>query len=125
MHTATRAAGVLAGLTLTFGSLGAVAPAVAADAPEKAPCAQQQTQVDRAEDALTRLTAVFERKQAKVEKAKDRAAAADTAQERNAARKALRTAKAEKAEAKEAKGAQQQRLAKAQERLEECQAAQA
>ena len=50
--------------------------------------------------------------------------AADTAAERNAARKALREAKAGHARAEAARTAQQQRLTKAVQRLEKCQAAQ-
>lgn len=123
MHTATRIAGIAAGLTLTLGTLSTGAAAYAVDG-EPAACAQQQAQVDRAEDALARVTAVFENKQAKVTKAKQRAAAADTAQERNAARKALQRAKNVRDDAKDDKRAQQQRLAKAQERLADCQAAQ-
>lgn len=126
MRTATRVAGIVAGLSLSLGSLGVVAPSYADEPGDTPPvaCAEQQAQVDRAAAALVRLTAVFERQQAKVRKARDRAETADTAQERNAARKALRTYKAQRDVAGKAKTAQQQRLARATGRLADCQAAQ-
>lgn len=124
MHTSTRFAGVAAGITMAFGSIAVVTPAVATAPAKPAACTQQQKQVDRAESALARVTAVFERQQAKVKKAKHRATAADTAHQRNAARKALRKAKHDKTEAAKTKRAQQQRLAKAEDRLETCQAEQ-
>ena len=123
MHTATRIAGIAAGITLTLGTLSTGGAAYAVDH-KPAACAQQQAQVDKAEGALARVTAVFENKQTKVKKAKQRAAAADTAQERTAARKALQRAKNVRDEAKGDKKAQQQRLTRAQARLADCQAAQ-
>ena len=50
MQTATRIAGIVAGVTLTLGTLTTGGAAYAADQ-QPAACAQQQTQVDRAEDA--------------------------------------------------------------------------
>jgi hypothetical protein len=124
MNTTTRIAGIAAGITLTLGSVVATAPSYAADHTGSTPaaCAQQQKQVDKAEDALARVTAVFEHQQAKVAKAKHRSATADSAHERNAARHALQGAKHDRNDAKAAKKAQQQRLAKAQARLAACQA---
>ncbi len=124
--TSTRVAGIVAGLALSVGALGAPALASAGEPAgnEPAACAKEQSHLDKAEAALARLTAVFEHQQEKVKKAKKHAAQADTAQERNRARKALREAKAARDDAKETKRAQQQRVAKAQERLEACQAEQ-
>lgn len=124
MRTANRIAGIAAGVTLTLGSLGTIGGIAPSDAADQQPaaCAQQQTQVDKAEAALARLTAVFEQQQTKVKKAKHRAEAADTAQERNAAKHALQRAKHDRDEAKANKKAQQQRVAKAQARLASCQA---
>ena len=125
MKTTTRVAGLVAGLTLTIGSVASVPASYAAEGgTAPAPCAQQQTQLDRAEDALVRVTAVFQRQQAKVAKAKHRAEAADTAQERNRARRALAEARHDRDRAAKAKVAQQQRVARAQDRLDTCTAAQ-
>ncbi|WP_148616383.1 hypothetical protein [Nocardioides rubriscoriae] len=127
MHTATRVAGVVAGLTMTFASLGAVPASYADEAagdPAAAPCADQQAQVDRAEDALARVTAVFAKQQARVKKAKDDVEAADTPREEKRAERALAKAKDARAEAKQTKRAQQQRVARAQARLDACQAEQ-
>ncbi len=125
MRTPTRVAGVVAGLSLSLGVLAASPPS--AEEPAETPpvaCAEQLAQVDRAEDALARLTAVFEKQATRVEEATELVAAADNAAERNAARKALREAKAGHARAEAARTAQQQRLTKAVQRLEKCQAAQ-
>ncbi len=128
MHTTSRVAGVVAGLTMTFGSLAAVPASFADDTTGNtpaAPCAQQQTQVDRAEDALARVTAVFAKQQARVSKAKNQVATADTKGEEKRAERALAKAKDARAQAKKAKVAQQQRLTRAQARLEACEAEQA
>ena len=94
--TATAAAGLLAGATI-----GAFALTAHADTEAPAPCAQQQMQVTKAEDALTRVTAVFshQKHHAPVNKAKVTKAA-------------------------KAKKAQQMRLTHAQSRLDACMAAQ-
>jgi hypothetical protein len=91
---------------------------------EDAPCADQQAKVTKAEDALARVTAVFERQQAKVKKAKDEVEEADTKGERTKAAKGLEKAKEKKDKVKKAKKAQQMRLQKAQQRLDDCLAAQ-
>lgn len=118
MHARTRAAGLVAGATLALGTIGGLAPATAGEPP--APCAKQQAQVDKAEDALVRVTAVFERQQDEVKKAKHEVEAADTATERRAARRDLAKSRDAKADAKVTQRAQQQRLAKAQQRLDAC-----
>jgi len=120
MHTSTRIAGAVAGIALTFGSLGAVSAPASADKP--AACAQQQKHVDKAQEALTKVTAVFARQQAKVKKAKHEVKVDDTAAERADAKRDLAHLKAKRDHTKKVKTAQQQRLAKAQARLAECQA---
>jgi Skp family chaperone for outer membrane proteins len=122
MRTTTRVAGLAAGLTLTLGTLGSAA--VATPTTAKEPCARQQAQVDRATDALARVTAVFERQKEKVADARDDVTTADDAADRTDAKRALAKAKAAKAETTKAKRAQVQRLAKAQDRLDACTAAQ-
>jgi hypothetical protein len=121
----TRLAATVAGLVLSIGSI-AVAPGSHAAPSEAAPaaCAQEQKQLDRAEDALARVTTVFEHQQAKVKKAKQRVDAAHTAAERARARRALAEARKDRDEAARTKKAQQQRVARAQTRLDTCQAAQ-
>lgn len=123
MHPATRTAGVLAGAALTLGSLSTIASSPVSAAPP-APCAQQQKQVDKATEALARVTAVFERQKDKVAKARGEVRAADTARERRQAKREVAEAKADRADARTNKKAQQQRLAKAEARLEKCQAEQ-
>ena len=91
---------------------------------EDGPCAEQQAKVTKAEDALARVTAVFERQEAKVRKAKDELAEADTKGERTKAVKNLDQAKGKKDKVKKAKKAQQMRLQKAQQQLADCLAAQ-
>lgn len=100
-------------------------PAVAASAgePDKGPCAQREAQVERAEAALARVTAVFEKQQDKVRDAKKAVKRADNRSEKAEARADLRQAKAKKEKVAKTKKAQQMRLAKATERLEECTAA--
>jgi hypothetical protein len=120
MRTTTRIAGAVAGVALALGSLGSVS--ASAEKPE--PCAQQQKQVDRAEDALARVTLVFQRQQTKVKKAKHEVRVADTARERAHAKRDLAHAKAKRDHVKKAKTAQQQRLAKAEARLDACEAKQ-
>ena len=102
---------------LAFGPTGT---AVADDEP----CANQQAQVTKAEDALARVTAVFEKQQAKVKKAKKELVLADTVAEQAKAAKGLKVAQEKKDAAKKAKKAQQMRLQKAQQRLDDCLAAQ-
>jgi hypothetical protein len=114
----------VAGLTATAaislaGALGTAAHAD--DAQVTDPCAQQQAQVEKAAGALERVTAVFARQQERVAKTKEVVAAAEAGREKAAARRALAAAKQDRDETKVTKRAQQQRLAKAQERLTACQ----
>ena len=124
MHTTTRFAGIVAGLTMSIGALSVPSLASAAAAAPPEPCAQQQTQLDRANAALERVTAVFERQQAKVQKAKREVEAADTARERSEAKRELAQARDGRDEAKENKRAQLKRVEKAQARLDACEASQ-
>jgi hypothetical protein len=101
-------------------TIGPAQTAVAADEP----CADQQAQVTKAEDALARVTAVFEKQQAKVKKAKKELVLADTVAEQAKAAKGLKMAQEKKDAAKKAKKAQQMRLQKAHQRLDDCLAAQ-
>lgn len=121
------AAGVAALALGTLGSLapaGAAAPAISGK-PDKTPCAQQQEQVDRAEDALARVTAVFAHQKTKVERLQERLAAATTPQEQARLQAQLDRATAQEQHTKKDKVAQRQRLAKAEQRLADCQADQA
>lgn len=119
MRKSTHALAAAAGLGLVLGV--AVSPATADPAE---PCAKQSAHVAKAEDALARVTKVFERQQAKVEKAKEVKKHADNASERARAKRAVKAAKEKKAHTRKAKKAQQQRLKKAQARLTDCLAAQ-
>lgn len=121
MSVSTRlAAVVLAGAV----SLGTGAVAFADEVPPAdAPCASQQAKVDKAEDALARVTAVFANKKDKVAAAEAALAAAETEKEIAKAEKRLARAEAKAADAKKAKKAQKQRLAKAEQRLADCEAA--
>lgn len=121
MHRTARLGGVLSAVALTAGSLGTTALALPAHAAKPTACSQQQKQLDQAEAALARVTAVFEHQQDRVARSEHRAAQADTAHERNAARKAVRAAKHDRSEARKDKKAQQQRVSKAEYRLEACQ----
>ncbi len=112
-------AGALLAAGLAFGG-GTTAPAAA----DEAPCADQQAKVTKAEGALARVTAVFERQQAKVKHAKEELAEADTKGEKIKAAKGLAVAQEKKAKVKKVKKAQQMRLQKAQQRLDDCLAAQ-
>jgi len=126
MRTSTRTAGALAAIALTVGSLGTMttvsANATGSDSSKPAACAQEQKQLDKANEALAKVTAVFEKQKDKVAKAKDQSEAATTAHQRNEARKALAAAKKDRDEAKKDKTAHQERVEKAQARLADCQA---
>lgn len=87
---------------------------------EDQPCAAQQVRVDRAEDALARVTAVFERQKDKVDRAKTALERAETRVQQAKAKAALQRAKERKAAAAAEKKAQKMRLAKATARLEAC-----
>ena len=119
MSVTTRLAGITASAAIAFGAFGVAA--YADDAPATDPCAQQQAQVDKAAGALERVTAVFARQQARVEAKKEAVTEADAGREKAAARHALKAAKDALDETRTTKRAQQQRLAKATERLTECQ----
>ena len=120
-HTTIAAAIGAAALSL---SLWGIAPAANAEDTGTAedPCATQVAQVEKAEDALARVTAVFAKQKTKVKKAREAVQEADSKSEKAAAKKALAKAKAAKDETKENKRAQQMRLAKALERLAKCRA---
>lgn len=120
MPLSIRLAGLTASAAITLaGALGAAAHAD--DAPTTDPCAQQQAHVDKAQGALERVTAVFARQQERVEKTKEVVAEAEAGREKAAAKRALAAANQDLGETKVTKRAQQQRLAKAQERLTACQ----
>ena len=123
MSVATRAGALAVTAVLALG--GAVAgPASADEAPETTPCAKQQAKVDKAEDALARVTAVFARQQDRVAKVRKTVKKAEAGQEKAEARRALAKAKEKRNDTKTTKRAQQQRLLKAQERLATCEAGQ-
>ena len=99
------------------------APAVAhAAAPDKEPCAKESAQVAKAQEALARVTAVFAKQQERVADARDDVKHADNRSDRAEAIAALKAAKVKKEHVAKAKKAQQQRLAKATERLATCEA---
>lgn len=124
MSVSIRFSGLAATAAIALSGLVVAPSATADEAPETAPCAAQQAKVDKAEDALERVTAVFARQQAKVKKAKKTVAQAEAGREKALARKALAKAKDKKNDTKVTKRAQQQRLSKAQERLATCEAEQ-
>ena len=105
-------------------SLG-VSPVAHADKPGSEPCATQQAQVTKAQEALAHVTAVFDHQQTKVERLEAALAAATTPEEQARIQARLDKALAKEHAAKKAKKAQQQRLAKAEARLADCMAAQA
>lgn len=125
MRTTTRLAGAVAGLAL--GAVATVPSAVAAEPEGQQPaaCAQEQKQLDRAEDAYERVSKVFAAQQARVKKAHDRVEKAKSAQEKARAERALAEARHDRDDAAKDKRAQKQRVAKAQARLDACQKEQA
>lgn len=124
MSVSIRFSGLAATAAIALSGLVVAPSATADEAPETAPCAAQQAKVDKAEDALERVTAVFARQQVKVKKAKKTVEQAEAGREKALARRALSKAKENRDETKTTKRAQQQRLAKAQERLATCEAEQ-
>jgi pantothenate kinase type III len=104
-------------------SLGAT-PLAHADKPGAEPCAKQEQQVTKAEQALAHVTAVFAHQQTKVERLQEALAAATTPEEQAKIQAKLDKALAQKQHAKKDKKAQLQRLAKAEDRLAACEAAQ-
>ena len=103
-------------------SLGA-SPVAHADKPGGEPCAKQEQQVTKSEETLAHVTAVFEHQQTKVERLQAALAAATTPEEQAELQARLDKALAKKQHAKKDKKAQLQRLAKAEARLADCQAA--
>ena len=113
LPSAVAAGAVIVGLT---GPLAHAAPPDASGS-----CANREAQVVKAEAALERVTAVFQKSKKEVAQADDDVDEADSAQETTEAKKALKAAKVEKDRVTKAKKAQQTRLAKAQQRLADCQ----
>lgn len=107
---------------LVVGLLGPLGGAATAAPPTG--CARQEAQVAKAQQAYDRLQAVFAKQKARVAEADDAVDAADTNAEEQDAKEALHQAKAKVAKTKKLKKAQAQRLAKAQARLDACQAKQ-
>ncbi|GAB3264900.1 hypothetical protein [Nocardioides dilutus] len=116
---------ILASAVATGVVLMGASPVATADepAPADGPCATQEAKVAKAEAALARVTAVFERQKDRVAAAEAAVAAATTDKELAKAEKRLAKAVAKAADAKKEKKAQKKRLAKAEERLAECEAA--
>jgi hypothetical protein len=106
-------------------SLGLIPTAHADEVLPDSPCAAQTAQVARAEDALARVTAVFEAKKDKVAEAEAVVAAATDDEELAEAEQRLAKAQEQATKVVKEKKAQQQRLAKADARLAQCEAAQA
>ena len=120
--TIQRIAALAAGAVLTLGPVALAQGPASAGAPE--PCATQQTQVDRAEAALDRVTAVFERAQERVAGARRDVRQAAPGREKAQARRDLSRAEDRRDDVAKVKKAQRQRLAKAEQRLADCQAEQ-
>ena len=87
-------------------SLGATPVAAYADEPTAEPCAKQEQQVAKAEDALARVTAVFDHQKSRVERLQDRLAEASTPEEQAKLEAKLAKAMAQKQHAREVKKAQ-------------------
>ena len=104
-------------------SLGAT-PLAHADKPGGEPCAKQEQQVAKAQQALAHVTAVFDHQQTKIERLQEALAAATTPEEQAKIQARLDKTLAKKQHAKKDKKAQLQRLAKAEARLAACEAAQ-
>jgi septal ring factor EnvC (AmiA/AmiB activator) len=124
MQIARPLAALAGAAVLSLGTVSAV-HAAPAGKPGDDPCARQQAQVTKAQDALAHVTAVFAHQQTKVERLQDQLAQAATPEEQAQLQARLDKAMAHKQHAKKDKKAQQQRVAKAQGRLADCQAAQA
>jgi septal ring factor EnvC (AmiA/AmiB activator) len=106
-------------------SLGAgpIADAALAGKPGGEPCAKQEQRVAKAQEALAHVTAVFEHQKTKVERLQEALAAATSPEEQARLQARLDKALAQKHHDQKAKKAQLQRLAKAQARLDDCEAA--
>lgn len=123
MQISTRIVAAFAAAALSFGTLGA--PAYADKPAPKEPCAKEQVKVEKAEDALERVTAVFAKAQTKVKKAKKVVTKLEAKKKVKKvkvkkAKKALALAKKKRVKVKKVKKAQQQRLTKATQRLTDC-----
>lgn len=102
---------------LALGLVLAQPPTASAD--EEA-CARQQTQVQRAEDALAHVTAVFDRQKTRVNRAERALQRAETRAKRAEAKAALAKARERLSATSKERKAQKVRLAKANQRLENC-----
>jgi septal ring factor EnvC (AmiA/AmiB activator) len=116
---------ILASAVATGVVVMGASPIAHADETVDGPCATQEAQVAKAEDALARVTAVFANKKDRVAEAEAALAAATTEEEIAKAEKRLAKAQEKAAKVKKEKKAQKQRLAKAQQRLADCEAANA
>ncbi len=107
-------------------SLGAgpIADAALAGKPGDGPCARQERQVTKAGEALAHVTAVFDHQKTKVQRLQEALAAATSPEEQARLQARLDKALAKKQHDQKAKKAQRQRLARAQGRLDACEAAQ-
>jgi len=120
----TRTLAVAAATAVVSLGVAPVAHAAHETKPGAEPCAKQEQQVAKAQEALAHVTTVFEHQQTKVERLQEALAAATTAEEQARIQAKLDKALAKEHAAKKAKKAQQQRLAKALDRLADCEAAQ-
>jgi len=107
---------------LGVGGVTLASVATAANGPAPAPCAIQQTQLNRAEAKLTWITTKFAAEAAKVKK-DEKAVAATKGSAKAQAEKALHAAKVEKTKLAKAKKAQVQRVAHDTAALNKCLAA--
>ncbi len=89
----TTTVALLSSVALT---VGAAPLAAHADKPDREPCAKQATQVQKAEDALARVTAVFAKQKEHVADAREDVKQADNRSERAEAVAALHDAKVKK-----------------------------
>jgi peptidoglycan hydrolase CwlO-like protein len=110
---------------LTVGVATGVASTATADdaGTGSAPCATQQTQVDKATAKLADLQAVFNHEKRDLKKAQHALANAHTAKAKKHAKTVVADEQSDVATAAKAKKAQVQRLAHAQARLNDCLAA--
>ena len=118
----TTTAAILSTAALSVTGLAGATSAAHATAPERTPCAKETAQVAKAQQALDRVTAVFAKQQERVSEARTEVRHADSRSDRAEAVAALKAATAKKEHVAKAKKAQQQRLAKATERLAACEA---
>ena len=102
-------------------TVGAAPLAAHADKPDREPCAKQETQVQKAEDALARVTALFAAEEHVADARQDVKHADNRSEQAEAVARSTRKVKKEKVA--KTKKAQQMRLAKANERLAACEAA--